>query len=951
VTGARDPFAIADLLALPAHTDKISYLRAEGLANEHGLEWVLDRAEECVHDDPQATSLLTDLCRVAARTLGLAEVGARAAYLEARVCAEQGTLGAALTLIVEARGLWTESGHAVQAARTDLGRMQILDDLGRHTEAVEVGTRLIEELDRMPESDSNELRQWIRAAALENVGVAAGFTGDHERALEAYEQAEQAYVALGMPEETARPRANRGIELSELGRTGEALAILRSAEASFRDAGDRMWSAKCAGNIASVLEQRGELYEALRTLEPARQTLAELGAGVEAVRLQVAIARVYLAVGLGAEARTEADAACGKALELGLVHDAAAARFTAALGHAAEGNFSEADSEIKAAAELFDQVGDQQYLARTALVEADLADAQQRPDDARRRAEEASRLLADGGWRIPLTWAQLRCFDTATDRASADDHLRRAAALADELRVPQLQYECDLRTARVQRGRGLEANAEQVLRRAIGLVEQAGANLPDPQLRRAFRADRLAAHDELIDLLVSRGGEGDLVNALVVADRSKNQTLEELRSRTFGGRRKQNASVAEDDDDVLQADLNAIYAALISAEPRRAASLQARAGELERQISARRIRTVAIADAEPALGIGPRAGDLPAVEAAVQFHVLGDDVAVFVLRDGEVRTRRLRSIMPGVKAELDRLTAQWSRFRMGTAFASRHMAALTDTCTEILQALYRLLIAPVESDLVGLRTDRLVVVPSRALHQVPFHALHDGQGFLAERWTVTLAPSLGSRTRTRPAETSRAVVLAVPDGSAPAVVPEAAALKELLPGALVLVGADATTEALKSAVPGPGLLHLACHGLFRSANPLFSSLRLADRWLTAAEVLELDLKGAVVTLSACESGRQDAAAEPVGLGWAFLAAGADALLVSQWVVHDVVTADLMTEVYRGLAQGTEPAQALRNAQRKIMAHHPHPYYWAPFASVAPALRTEHGVAHDSLAPS
>jgi len=131
------------------------------------------------------------------------------------------------------------------------------------------------------------------------------------------------------------------------------------------------------------------------------------------------------------------------------------------------------------------------------------------------------------------------------------------------------------------------------------------------------------------------------------------------------------------------------------------------------------------------------------------------------------------------------------------------------------------------------------------------------------------------------------------------------------------------------------VLHLACHGLYRSGNPLFSALRLADRWVNAAEILDLDLGGALVTLSACESGRPSRdSAEPVGLAWAFLAAGASGVVVSQWLVDDDATSTLMTALYGHLAAGLGPAEALRQAQLRVAASSPHPYRWAPFVYVA-----------------
>jgi CHAT domain-containing protein len=146
---------------------------------------------------------------------------------------------------------------------------------------------------------------------------------------------------------------------------------------------------------------------------------------------------------------------------------------------------------------------------------------------------------------------------------------------------------------------------------------------------------------------------------------------------------------------------------------------------------------------------------------------------------------------------------------------------------------------------------------------------------------------------------------------------------------------QATTDALRSASSGCYVLHLACHGLFRSDNPMFSSLKLHDRWLTAADVMQLDLAGALVTLSACESGRSEifAGDELIGLTRAFLGAGASTLVASLWLVQDEATASLMDKYYERLREGVGPAQALRAAQLAIKDEHPHPHYWAPFILV------------------
>jgi CHAT domain-containing protein len=116
---------------------------------------------------------------------------------------------------------------------------------------------------------------------------------------------------------------------------------------------------------------------------------------------------------------------------------------------------------------------------------------------------------------------------------------------------------------------------------------------------------------------------------------------------------------------------------------------------------------------------------------------------------------------------------------------------------------------------------------------------------------------------------------------------------------------------------------------------MFSSLKLHDGWLTAADVMQLDLAGSLVTLSACESGRNEVFGgdELIGLARAFLGVGASTLVVSLWLVQDEATAALMGKYYERLRDGASPAEALRTAQLEIKDERLHPYYWAPFVLV------------------
>ena len=123
---------------------------------------------------------------------------------------------------------------------------------------------------------------------------------------------------------------------------------------------------------------------------------------------------------------------------------------------------------------------------------------------------------------------------------------------------------------------------------------------------------------------------------------------------------------------------------------------------------------------------------------------------------------------------------------------------------------------------------------------------------------------------------------------------------------------------------------------------MFSALKLADGWLTAADIMQLDLTESTVVLSACESGRgTQKGDELIGLPRAFLGAGASTLIVSLWVVQDDTTTELMKTWYEQLvapntgmpARLTPAVTALRTAQLAIKAAYPHPYYWAPFVLI------------------
>ncbi|NJM42651.1 MAG: CHAT domain-containing protein [Anaerolineae bacterium] len=263
---------------------------------------------------------------------------------------------------------------------------------------------------------------------------------------------------------------------------------------------------------------------------------------------------------------------------------------------------------------------------------------------------------------------------------------------------------------------------------------------------------------------------------------------------------------------------------------------------------------------------------------------------------------------------------------------------LIQSAQRVLSELYDALLKPIAPCLGQAQTNKLVIVPHGLLHHVPFHALSDGERYVLDDFEVSCIPSatLWALCQQRRAPgLGRAAVFGVADSLIPAATREAHTVAQQLPGAMLRIDEHATLAEFQSCAPGCDWVHLACHGFFRADNPLFSSLKLHDGWLMAADVPHLDLQGALVTLSACESGRSQVLAgdELVGLSRAFLGAGAATLITSLWLVNDETTATLMGQLYAALAQGNSRAQALRQAQLDLKVSHAHPYFWAPFVLV------------------
>lgn len=249
----------------------------------------------------------------------------------------------------------------------------------------------------------------------------------------------------------------------------------------------------------------------------------------------------------------------------------------------------------------------------------------------------------------------------------------------------------------------------------------------------------------------------------------------------------------------------------------------------------------------------------------------------------------------------------------------------------------RLLSVPVRERLTP--GHRLLIVPTGPLHHLPWAALRIGDRWLVECAVVQLIPSLSLLPALAGRSAVGAEALLVGCSrfgdrgvALPYVADELGLVRRRWAGPAathldaeanmaLFVGDQADRRDL-------ALLHIASHAQLVPGAGQEAHLKLWDGDLDLAAVSQLRLVGALVVLSVCEGA---AAAvlpgdEVLGLHWAFLSAGAGAVLAGLWPLGDRDLFAVMDALYTQLRPGADPALALAVAQRALLAgaHGPGP---------------------------
>jgi CHAT domain-containing protein len=330
-------------------------------------------------------------------------------------------------------------------------------------------------------------------------------------------------------------------------------------------------------------------------------------------------------------------------------------------------------------------------------------------------------------------------------------------------------------------------------------------------------------------------------------------------------------------------------------------------------------------------------------------------------------------VTPGTKPIHRRITAatREALLSVATTFRSEVVNASSQPADYLPAAkqLHEWIIAPLEPTLKAQRVDTLIFCLGTGLRSLPMAALHDGQQFLVEKYSLGLIPAFSLVDR-HPARLQGTKVLAMGASEfqdqppLPAVPVELTAITRTLWQGTLLLNQDFTIANLKArrATTSYGIVHLATHAEFLPGAANQSYIQFWHQRLNPTQFRELELRVPVVqllVLSACRTALGNPEAE---LGFAGLAvqSGSRAAIASLWSVSDAGTVVLMTELYHQLKTAPIKAEALRQAQLALLkkqvdvshnlalrtgetrlppevtverADLSHPYYWAAFTLV------------------
>lgn len=951
---------VEQLLALPDVAARRYFLEEHRLLLNDEVARLLDlQAAHFLRADVQTSiEIARQLCYIAElanksvyKALGLVlEADARSIGL--------GEYELGITLYDEAVEIY-KAYDPPEQAWAQVGKVSALSHLGRYEEALEIGHRI---------SPVLEAQGWRRSLAILtlNLGNVYYRRGEDVESLAMYDRAGDLYKQLGKERTTdwALIQMNRAYALRNLGRFEASIASSKIARDTFLQLDEPVEGARAQQALARTYFVLGRFNEALELLDHVREVFVAHGRKRDAMMVELQISDCLLELRRFPDVIEKCQSVRALFAELGSHRVEALALMNEGVAYAQLRRYEEALNSLLDARQIFVGAGNEVRAASTDLERSAVLLCQKRYQESLAMAQECFAIFREH--KLPIEEAQAltvaaRAALALKDYSLVGEFLKEALQVGEEVNIPTVRYQSHSLLGALAAAQGNVGSAQIEYELAIQEVEQLRGRLM-VEFRVSFLEGKESLYEEMVGLCIDRDQS---LLGLEYAERAKSRALLDLLAYrldlTIQAKDVKDEPLVEElahlreerdhhyrrwESDAPGAEKNERGSQYLRQEVQQEVlTLEKKITDLWHRLLVRNadyareaaLWSVRTESAQPYL-------DKDTV--LVEYYVVREKLVVFVVTDNNVQVIQLDSDMAQIKALMQRLKLNLHTVPKSPPHA---MAALTSNAQAILRQLHQLLIAPVEKEFS--EYSKLIIVPHDALHYLPFHALYDGHSYLIERYEISYLPSSSSLRyckEVRPAEEGSVIVGHSNGDHLPNAVAEARTIAALVNGQAFLED-QASLKELYKVIPNCRLLHFAAHGDFRLDNPLFSGLALADGWLTTMDIFNLHLKASLVTLSACQTGRNvlGGGDELLGLMRAFLSGGAASVALTLWAVEDRSTAQIMEAFYHNLVGGTGKGEALRCAQIQFIRknhelsemqpeYYAHPYFWAPFFLVGDA---------------
>lgn len=819
------------------------------------------------------------------------------------------------------------------AAQTQVAKLIALALLGKYKEAVSTGKTAL----KIFEKFSDELA----AGKIEkNLGNIAARQGSEKEAEKYYLSARKRFIKINDLSELTMSDNSLANTYAELNNFQKAEDFYTKALENARSAKMFVTEAEIEASMGNLALFRGKYAEALRFLELSRRKYEELEMPHQTAIANLEIADIYLELNLAEEALAIYENVADKFKKLKMRSEEARTRANFGRSAVISEKFPLAKKELKKAARLYELEENKIGAASVKLALAKLELMQKNYKNVLRSASEAEEFLQKStNLRLKLSAQWLK-----------GEALRNLKKFADSEKILSETYQKSLKQEQKNIAQSalnslgqlfLQQNdslrAEKYFKKAVRMIETLRAPLAGEEFRMSFLADKLTPFENLAKVYIDKSR---FKNAFLMIERSRARTLSENLQNTSPSDSKTAPKLMKNFAAVRE-ELNWFYSRLHRAEENEYGDLQTeikkrekQLGELMRQIESTKSSSFST-NLQKNLDLKKLQNYLGKDRVLIEYVRFENNFSAFVVSNKAVNFVPNFAKESEILSALEGLHFQFGALRYGAKIRGKFAEELKKRADFYLQNIYRKLFAPLEE---FTRNKDLIIVPAGSAFYVPFQALHNGKNYLIESKKISYAPSatVWKFLQKKPSnKTENALLMGFADEKIPLVNREIEILKKVFPKAKTFTDKNANFDVFTKNAGDFDILHIACHGQFRPENPLFSSLHLADGFVTVRDICANKINAELVTLSACETGLNKifAGDEILGLARGFLSAGANSLILSLWTVSDEATTELMKQFYLNLQRGNTIAESLQKAQKQFIECREHPYFWSPFSLI------------------